>query len=119
MIIIGIAPTGMIECNDDTDYVAYCSRCLALDIRVDGNLHYCPHCFRRKNPSTIDFTTFERWEELYIQKYGHPLVQKRSIYDDIKDTYEDDAEQILTAYEAIENGLVVREKINLNIEKLK
>ena len=109
----------MIEHSNESQFIAYCTRCLALDIRVEGNLEYCPHCFKRKNPSTVDFTSFERWEELYIEKYGHPLIERKSIYDDIHDAFEEDAVETLTVSDAIDNQLIVREKLNLNLNKLK
>lgn len=104
---------------DDSELVFYCHKCLAIDVRTEGKITYCPHCFSRRIPSTIDVTTWERWEELYEEKYGHPLVQRKSIYDDLKDTYDEDATESLTATEAIENQMIVRQKINLNIDKLK
>lgn len=109
----------MIEYSNESEIIAYCSRCLALDIRVEGNLEYCPHCFKRKNPSTVDFTTLDRWEELYMEKYGHPLVEKTSIYDDLKDTYDEEAIETMSVSDAIDNQLIVRDKMNLNLNKLK
>lgn len=109
----------MIEHSNESNHIAYCSRCLAIDIRVEGNLEFCPHCFKRKNPSTVDFTTWDRWEELYMEKYGHPLVERKTIYDDLKETYDEDATETMTNWDAMENGLVVKQKINLNLDKLK
>lgn len=105
--------------NGEEDLVFYCTRCLAIDVRTEDGITYCPHCFKRKNPSTIDITTFDRWEELYMEKYGHPLVERKSIYDDITEAFNEDAEEVMTNFDAIDNGLVVREKINLNLERLK
>lgn len=109
----------MIEHSKESDIIAYCTRCLALDIRVEGNLEFCPHCFKRKNPSTVDFTTWDRWEELYVAKYGHPLIEKKSIYDDIKDAYDEEAIETMSVSDAIDNNFIVRDKMNLNLNKLK
>jgi len=108
-----------IEHSNESEFIAYCTRCLAIDIRVEGNLEYCPHCFKRKNPSTIDFTTWERWEELYEQKYGHQLVEKKTPYDDISEVFYEEAEETITEIDAISKQMIVREKINLNLDRLK
>lgn len=67
----------------------------------------------------MDFTTWDRWEELYMEKYGHTLIEKKSIYDDIHDAFEEDAVETLTVSDAIDNNLIVREKLNLNLNRLK
>ena len=109
----------MIEHSNESEIIAYCTRCLAIDIRVEDNIEYCPHCFRRKNPSTIDFTTWDRWEELYMEKYGHPLVEKKTIYDDLHEAFEDEATETISVSDAIDNNMVVRDNINLNLDRLK
>lgn len=109
----------MIEHSNESEIIAYCSKCFAIDIRVEGNIEYCPHCYKRKNPATIDITTWERWEELYEQKYGHPLVERKTVYDDLQETFQEDAIETINAVDAINNQLTVREKINLNLDRLK
>lgn len=104
---------------EDTDLVFYCIKCLALDIRTDNGITYCPHCYTRKTPKTIDITTFDRWEELYHEKYGHPLVERKTPYDDITEAFEEDAIETMTELDAINNNLVVRDKMNLNIDRLR
>ena len=53
--------------------VYYCKRCLSLNVRqmpmiVEQN--YCGDC------GTVDIgeASFEEWEEMYIEKYGHPYI---------------------------------------------
>lgn len=104
---------------EDSGLIFFCSKCLALDIREEQNILFCPHCYKRKNPATIDITTFERWEELYEQKYGHPLVERKTLYDDITEAFEEDAIETITEIDAITNQMVVRQKINLNLDRLK
>ena len=104
---------------EDTDFVFYCTRCLSIDVRTEDNITFCPHCFTRKNPSTIDITTWKRWEELYEQKYGHQLVEKKTPYDDIREVFDEEAEETITEIDAITNQMIVREKINLNLDRLK
>lgn len=104
---------------DETDFVFYCTRCLSIDVRTEDGITYCPHCFTRKNPSTIDITNWSRWEELHIEKYGHPLVQYTSIYDDVHDTFAEDAVETISEYDAANNNLIIREKMNLNLDRLR
>lgn len=104
---------------EDSNLVFFCVKCLSIDIRVEDNIQYCPHCYKRKNPSTIDVTTWERWEELYEEKYGHPLVERKTVYDDLQDTFNEEAIETINAVDAINNQLTVRDKINLNLDRLK
>lgn len=101
--------------DSSEDKVWYCTKCLSLDIRSenDGKRLYCHHC--GADAFSIDFCDFGRWEELYEQRYGKKLLEKRGIYDDLKETYEEDAYETMTASEAISDGCIVRDVINLKI----
>lgn len=117
--ITDIAPIKMPNNIEDSGLVFFCSKCLSIDIRKEEDILFCPHCYKRKNPATIDITTWERWEELYEQKYGHPLVERKTVYDDLQETFQEDAIETITEIDAITNQMVVRQKINLNLDRLK
>lgn len=117
--IIDTVPLQMPSNIEDSNLVFFCTKCFSLDIREEQNILFCPHCYKRKNPSTVDFTSWERWEELYEQKYGHPLVERKTLYDDITEAFEEDAIETITEIDAITNQMVVRQKINLNLDRLK
>lgn len=68
-------------------------------------------------PKHIDVTSFERWERLYVERNGHKLVEKTSIYDDLMEVYEDDTPTIITASEALSNGIRVGDVINRKIDE--
>lgn len=117
--ITDIVPLQMPNNIEDTDLVFFCSKCLALDIREEQNILFCPHCYKRKNPATIDVTTWDRWVELHEQKYGHPLVERKTVYDDLHEAFEEEAIETINAVDAINNQLTVRDKLNLNLDRLK
>ena len=90
----------------DEEPVYYCTRCFSLDIRENEKQKmYCHHC--GADVYKIDVCNFPRWEQLYTEHYGEPLIKKTSIYDDLTESYQEDAEEILTDHEALENGLCV------------
>lgn len=103
--------------NNDEDFVWYCTRCLSLHIldRETDNVKvpYCGHC--GADVYKIDCTSFDRWEQLYTAKYGHKQIEFTSIYDDLEDAYNEEAEQLITDHEALENGMNVGNWINRKI----
>lgn len=60
----------------DDDPVYYCKRCLSLAIKqmpFMENKDYCESC----GAVDIGETSFEEWEVMYQNKYGHSFVVKR------------------------------------------
>lgn len=94
------------DCNDEIYW--YCSKCISLDIRNDKNgIPYCHSC--GADVYTVDSTTFDRWNELYIMKYGHPMVERKTVYDDIAECFKEDGYEVLTEEEALNNAMCVGE----------
>lgn len=59
----------------EDDPVYYCKRCLSLNIRqvpMATDQSYCEDC------GTVDIacSSFEEWDEMYVEKYGHHFVEK-------------------------------------------
>ena len=59
----------------DDEPVYYCKRCLSLNIKevpISSEQSYCEDC------GTVDVavSSFEEWDELYVEKYGHHYVEK-------------------------------------------
>lgn len=55
--------------------VYYCKRCLSLKVRqmpMVANQYYCEDC------GTVDIAegSFEEWDELYVERYGHHYLEK-------------------------------------------
>lgn len=98
--------------ENEEEQVWYCSRCLSLAIVTDKRgVLTCSHC--GAGPKHIDFCSFNRWDELYRKKYGHPLVEKKGVYDDLDEVYEEETPTEMTFSEALTNGMIVRDKINI------
>ena len=60
--------------NDEPVY--YCKRCLSLNIKVMpmlANQEYCESC----NNADIGTASFEDWDKMYVEKYGHHYIEKR------------------------------------------
>lgn len=94
------------------DQVWYCSRCLSLAVVQDKRgVLTCKDC--GAGPKHIDFCSFDRWDELYRKKYGRPLVEKKGVYDDLKEVYEEETPAEMTFSEALTNGMIVRDVINI------
>lgn len=101
--------------DEDLDVVFYCTKCYSLDIRTDKKgCMYCHHC--GADVYNIDATTLDVWDNLYQERYGGPLLEKKSIYDDLSDAYQDDASVIMTPDEALSNGMLVSDVINRRIK---
>ena len=99
---------------DDSEIYFYCSRCLSLAVVQDKRgVLTCQHC--GAGPKHIDFCDFDRWDELYRKKYGHPLIEKKGVYDDLDEVYEEETPTEMTFSEALSNGMIVRDVINLKI----
>lgn len=62
----------------DTIDVFYCGDCLSLDVRrLHGSNEldsYCDKCFS----TNIRRASVYKWEELYIERYGKPLVTRKN-----------------------------------------
>lgn len=98
--------------NEDESVVFYCSRCLSLAVVTDKRgVLTCSHC--GAGPKHIDFCDFDRWDELYRKKYGHPLIEKKGVYDDLSEVYDEETPTEMTFSEALTNGMIVRDKINI------
>ena len=99
---------------DNEEQVWYCSRCLSLAVVTDKRgVLTCNHC--GAGPKHIDFCSFDRWEQLYQKKYGHKLVEKKGVYDDLDEVYTEETPAEMTFSEALSNGMIVRDVINLKI----
>lgn len=103
---------------DESEFLWYCTKCMSLNIKDKETKNgvtvpYCASC--GADVYHIDVTSFERWEELYTAKYGHKQIEFTSIYDDLMDAYNEEAEQLITDHEALDNGLNVGTWINRKI----
>lgn len=105
------------------DYpIFYCSRCWSSNIlrgkkiqNTDCHDLYCGEC--GAGPKHIDVTLHSKWVKLYKEKTGtEPYRPEPSIYDDLSETYEEDAIDILTSDEALSNGMNVGDYVNRKIK---
>lgn len=104
----------MCEIDEDNIYF-YCVKCLSLDIRQNSKgCLYCHHC--GADAFKIDVTDFDRWNELYIAKYGHPQIERKTVYDDLAEAYSESAYDVMTADEALANDLIVGNFVNRKIK---
>ena len=60
----------------DDEPVYYCKRCLSLKVcqmPMVTDQCYCEDC------GTVDIgeTSFEEWDEMYVEKYGHHYLEKK------------------------------------------
>ena len=67
--------TAMVKDSYDDEPVYYCKRCLSLNILqipMVTDQSYCGDC------GTVDVAkaSFEEWDELYVEKYGHHFCEK-------------------------------------------
>lgn len=100
--------------EENSDPIWYCSRCLSLAVVQDKRgVLTCGHC--GAGPKHIDFCDYDRWEQLYQIRYGRKQVEKRGIYDDLKEAYDEETPTELTFSEALSNGLCVMDVINRRI----
>ena len=100
----------------DEENVYYCTKCFSLDIRTDSKkCMYCHSC--GADVYKIDITSFDRWQELYTEKYGKPLIQRESVYDDLEEAYQSEATETITTEEALTNGMLVGDYINRNLHE--
>lgn len=53
--------------------VIYCKDCLSLNIVSDNGMDVCCNC---GSTDTL-WTDFDRWNILYIRRYGKPLINKK------------------------------------------
>ena len=59
----------------DDEPLYYCKRCLSLNIRqmpMAEDKSYCEDC---GNVDIVE-SSFEEWDELYVEKYGHHYLEK-------------------------------------------
>lgn len=107
----------------DDEVIFYCTRCWSNNIKRGKKIQntdctdlYCGDC--GAGPKHLDVTTYERWCEIYQEKKGcHPYEPEPSIYDDLEAIYNEDAIDIMTADEALSNGMNVGDVINRRLEK--
>ena len=60
----------------DDDPVYYCKRCLSLKIHqmpMIESQYYCGDC----GNVDIGEASFEEWDEMYVEKYGHHFCEKK------------------------------------------
>lgn len=101
--------------------VFYCVKCLSLNIISENNGKdlYCADCGRKhSHPKYIDVTNIYKWQQLYMDVKGHhPLDAEPSIYDDLEEVYQEQAENPEpTKDEIIAEGLNYSEKMNRRIK---
>lgn len=107
----------------EEEIVFYCSRCLSLNIikgkqigDTDAHMLSCADC--GAGPKHIDVTNLKRFWNLYRTRTGHHfLADPPSKYDDLRETYSQEAEIIITASEALSNGLRVSDVVNRKIDE--
>ena len=106
----------------DDEVIFYCTRCWSPNIKrgkkipnTDCTDLSCGDC--GAGPKHLDVTTYERWCEIYQEKKGcHPYEPEPSIYDDLESIYNEEAIDIMTADEALSNGMNVGDYINRKIK---
>lgn len=106
----------------DDEVIFYCTRCWSNNIKRGKKIPntdcfdlYCGDC--NAGPKHLDVTTYERWCEIYQEKKGHhPYEPEPSIYDDLEVIYNEEAIDIMTADEALSNGMNVGDYINRKIK---
>lgn len=106
---------------DDTP-IFYCSRCMSLNIvkgkqigNTDAHILTCADC--GAGPKHIDITNIHKYTSVFIERTGHhPLANDPNPYDDWKNVYDEETEEIITETEALTNGMKVRDVINLKID---
>lgn len=102
--------------EEDNNIYYYCTKCFSIDIRVNKKgVIYCHHC--GADAAKLDVTTFDVWDKLYQERYGGPLVKKKSVYDDLSDAYKEESPDIMTTEEALSNGMNVGEFCNRNLRE--
>lgn len=60
----------------DDEPVYYCKRCLSLNIcqmPMVESMCYCGNC----GTTEIAETSFEEWDEMFVEKYGHHYIEKK------------------------------------------
>lgn len=75
---------------------------------------YCGDC--GAGPKDIDVTNMSKFWDLFQKRTGHHYLAKEPTkYDDIKEVYDTETEEVITESEALTNGMHVRDCINLRI----
>ena len=101
----------------DDEPVFYCTSCLSLAIVGDRNSLKCGECGAKADK--IDVTNIHKWAALYREKYGSDYVsQSTTIYDDWAEFYGEEAYSTLDETEALRNGLIVRDCVNLRLQDI-
>lgn len=110
--------------EEDNDFpVFYCSRCWSSNIlrgkkipNTDCHDLYCGDC--GAGPKHIDVTLHSKWVKLFKEKTGRdPYHPEPSVYDDLEAIYNEEAIDIMTADEALSNGMNVGDFINRKIKE--
>lgn len=116
MDINGVMKNYSVEEMEDT-IVFYCTRCLSLGILEEKNSLKCGECGAKSDK--IDVTNIHKWSALYREKYGSDYVsQSTTIYDDLAEFYGEEAYATLDETEALRNGLIVRDCVNLRLQDI-
>lgn len=103
---------------DDDEILWYCTECMSLDIRDDENGHpYCHHC--GAEAKDLDFAdNIWTWMRLYAKKYKKSPLEYHTKYDDLREIYEEETEYIASEADAYNSGLVCRDVININWNRI-
>lgn len=90
--------------NDDTP-VKYCTKCGSLNVSEGAKMR-CMEC--NAGPDKIDVTLFGKYVLWHIRTLGtDPTAPPPTIYDDIEETFNEEAEAVITEHEALQNGMNV------------
>lgn len=61
--------------NNEEDLWYYCRRCLSpkiVQVPMLPDINYCVDC----GTTDIVSSSFEEWDEMYVEKYGHHYIDK-------------------------------------------
>lgn len=107
----------MTDYEEDTE-LWYCTQCLSLDIRDDDEGHpYCHSC--GAEAKDLDFAMdVWTWMQIYAKSKRASPLEFRTSYDDIRETYDEETEYIASEADCLNSGLICRDVINLNLNKL-
>ncbi len=50
--------------------IYYCTKCLSLAIRIEGDFNYCDSC----GNTEVQESNIKDWEEIYKNKYSKKLI---------------------------------------------
>lgn len=95
--------------------VKYCTRCGSLNI-TEGKGMKCLDC--DADAFKVDVTSFGKYVRWHMETFGtDPTAPAPTIYDDLEDSFNEEAEQIMTENEALNNGMNVGPWLNRDLRR--